>query len=151
MKRKEIFLSEQNQVSRRWGILEDDGKSAWLYITEREEESIVADAFVYNRVDPIQKSKIREHRGGPPPICETYASTEAQMGNPVRGQFSLFWSRDGESVAVLSHSNPIAMIINTKKFGYSKAVAVDGPWGHPWDQDLYDRIFAEQAGRGERE
>lgn len=38
-----IFLSEQNEVSKRWAILEDDGESAWLYVTERENEKPVAD------------------------------------------------------------------------------------------------------------
>ncbi len=38
-----------------------------------------------------------------------------------------------------------------KKYGYSKGVGLDDPRGHPWDRHLYDRIFAEQAGRGERD
>jgi hypothetical protein len=147
---KTLFVSDQNQVSKRWCILEDDGKSAWLYITEPENEKPVGDAFVYNRIDPIPKSRVKDYSEGPPPICESHASDQAQIKNPNASQFSFIWSNNGESVALLSESKPIAMIINSKKDGYSKAVALHGPWGHPWDQDLYDRIFAEQANRGER-
>lgn len=141
----EIFLKEQNQISRRFCILDDDGKSCWFYLTEPDDGKYVADAFAYNRIDPIPKSQIKEYREGPPPICKTHASINAQIENPYPNQFIFIWSTDGESVALLKGNNPIAMIIDAKKYGYSKGIAVSGPWGHPWNQAIYDKNFAEPA------
>lgn len=141
----EIFLKEQNLISRRFCILDDDGESGWLYITEPDDRKYVADAFAYNRIAPILQSKVKEYRDGPPPICETHASVDSQLENPNSEQFKFIWSTDGESVALLCSAEPIAMIIGAKKYGYSKGITVDGPWGHPWDQALYNKNFAEPA------
>lgn len=141
----EIFLKEQNSISKRFCILDDDGESGWLYLTEPEDGKYVADAFAYNRINPIPNSKVKEYRDRPPPICESHASVDARFEHPNSSHFEFIWSTDGESVALLCSANPMAMIIDAKKYGYSKGINVDGPWGHPWDQALYNENFAEPA------
>ncbi len=142
----EIFLKEQSPISRRFCIFHDDGESGWLYVTEPEGGKYVADAFAYNRVEPIPNSKVKEYTDGPPPICESHASMNAKIESPNSDQITFIWSVGGESVALLYRTVPIAMIIDAKKYGFSKGISVDGPWGHPWDQAIYNQHFAEHAG-----
>ena len=141
----EIFLKAQNQLSKRFCIFHDDGESGWLYVTAPEDEKTVADAFAYNRIDPISNSKLKDYTDGPPPICASHASINAKIEHPHSDQISFVWSTDGESVALLYGTDPIAMIIDPKKYGFSKGIAVDGPWGYPWDQARYNKHFAEHA------
>src|SRR6188474_2441390 len=45
------FESEQHPMSRRWAVVEDDGKVAWLYLTAPDSLKPVATCFLYNQND----------------------------------------------------------------------------------------------------
>ncbi len=137
-----LFLDNQNPISLRWAILEDDDKSAWLYLTEPRTEHPIADVFVYNRIKPIKTKDVKKIYGGPPPIDEAHANNQSVISKPETHHFSFAWSSDGNSIAVIKEGNPITMIINAEKHGYSKGIGVNGPWGHVWDEVLYQRVFA---------
>ena len=49
---EEPFLGERHQLSGRTGTFEDDGTSAWLYLSAPGTTAVVADAWAYNRVPP---------------------------------------------------------------------------------------------------
>jgi hypothetical protein len=57
------------------------------------------------------------------------------------GRLSIRWGSDGVSVAALLDGEPYSLIIATEKKGYSKAVKNSGPWGKPWQQELYEARF----------
>ena len=50
---EEIFLESQSPVSRRFAVLEDNGKVAFLYLTEPGTPKPIQDAIVYMRVAPV--------------------------------------------------------------------------------------------------
>ena len=135
-----IFLSEQPPATRRWAILEDDGVSAWLYITEPYAEKPAAHCFVYNRIPPIPGSDIAKYRNGPPPVTVSYASEEAHWPTVDEQDLGVTWSEDG-SVAVASLAGePVAMLRVGERRGYSKALSKEGPFGKPWNDDV-DRML----------
>lgn len=55
------FHSEQHPGSRRWVVFEDDGTSAWLYLTAPDEMRPAADCWLYNRV-PAPAPRVRQTR-----------------------------------------------------------------------------------------
>lgn len=136
-----LFLSVQHPVSKRWAILEDDGTSAWLYLTKPDTQEPVADVFVYNRFPPIAIEEVQTYRNCPPPVAIGYAGTEAYLPYPDKDEFYLDWSADGQSVAVWKSSITIACILNAARKGFSRNLIVEGPWGYVWSQAQYDQTF----------
>lgn len=139
-------LGEFHELSRRHCFLEDDGRSAWLYLTESAADSaasapIEADAFVFNHGAPVDPAAVHGFRGEQPPICIGFASGEAVCVAPAEFAWSLLWSEDGESVAVLRDDLPVAFIRRGEARGYSKAIAKAGPYGNPWSQQMFEREF----------
>ena len=138
-----LFLEDRHAASRRFAVLEDDGTSAWLYLTEPDSRKPVADAWVYNRIAPPLAKEIEQYRGGPPPAAEGYVTDAAQCLCPRDHDWTFFWSSDGEAVTVSKDGEPVAFIVNGQRRGYSRELVKDGPWGHPWSDDLFERTFAK--------
>lgn len=137
----ELFLESQHAVSRRFVVMEDDGTSAWLYLTEPETRKPVGDAWVYNRIPAPPTSEIKSYRGGPPPAAIGYASDTALCDSPFEHEWSFIWASDGHAVAVAKQGVPVACIVADQKGGYSRELIKDGPWGHVWSDAEFKRVF----------
>ena len=137
-----LFLEAEHPASRRFAVLEDDGKSAWLYLTESNSRKPAADAWVYNRIAAPPTEAIKSYRGGPPPAAQGYASETALCDDPAAHEWSFVWSSDGEAVAVVKDGEPVAFVVLGQKGGYSRALTKDGPWGHPWSDELFRSKFS---------
>jgi hypothetical protein len=140
-----LFLSERYPDSGRTATFEDNGTSAWLYFSEPGSAKVVANAWVFNRVTAPKKSEIASYRGGPPPAAEGFAGPKALCKDPFKYKWSLQWSDDGESCAVVQGGQAIAMITNGQRPGYSRHLTQKGPWGEPWNEVLY-RSLMDQDG-----
>ncbi|QEL13939.1 hypothetical protein [Limnoglobus roseus] len=139
-----LFLGEQHPVSGRRGTFEDDGNSAWLYLTEARTDRVIADAWVYNRVPPPSLSQVASYRPAPPPAAEGYASADALCAEPTAYEWSLQWSADGESVAVLRDGVALGLIARGGRPGFSRLLVKAGPWGQPWDEERFRSVMGEQ-------
>ncbi len=140
-----LFLESQHPDSLRHAILEDDGTSAWLYLTEADVPKPVADAWVYNRIEAPTRDDVRAFQGGPPPAAEGFAGPTAQCSDPHDHEWSLLWSPTGDSVAVLRDGTPVACIVSGHPHGFSRELVSDGPWGNTWSDEVYRETFDEQA------
>jgi hypothetical protein len=136
-----LLLEDQHQVSRRFAVFEDDGTSAWLYLTEPGYRKPALDVWVYNRIEAPPTSAIEAYRGGPPPAAQGYVSNSALCQSPEAHQWTFTWSSDGESVAALKDDKPVACVVAGSKFGYSRELIADGPWGRPWSDDVFRSTF----------
>ena len=67
------MLTSQSSVSGRTATFEDDGTSAWLYLSEPNTQRPTVDAWVYNRISAPPTSEIKNYRGG----CLLYTSDAA--------------------------------------------------------------------------
>jgi hypothetical protein len=138
---EDIFLSDQNPVSHRWAILEDNGLSAWLYLTEPHSEKPVADCWIYNRVlKSIPAEGYGFHRVAPPAPSD-YIGDSAVIISPDSSNFRLVWSQDGESLAFLDGNILMGFIADGQKRGYSRNLKKVGAWGNVLDEDLYESLF----------
>ncbi|MHC4694986.1 MAG: hypothetical protein ACYS67_19825 [Planctomycetota bacterium] len=136
-----LFINDQNPQSLRFAVIEDDGNSAWLYLTECDSPKPVADVWLYNRIPAPPMEDIQSYRGGPPPAARGYVSDSALCMTPKNHEWRFLWSTDRESVAVTRDGVPVACIVAGQKRGYSRELNKDGPWGNTWSDELYDEIF----------
>ena len=140
---EEIFLQLQSPVSKRHAVLEDNGKVAFLYLTEPSIPRPVKDAIVYMRVQPIEAvdwERIKK-TGDTPLLRRDLASPSAVITNPKALEFTFKWSTDGESVAVLRNGQPLAFASVKDRYGYSRAVSVTSPLANAWDEARYTTLF----------
>ncbi len=140
-----LFLGEQHPVSGRRGTFEDDGNSAWLYLSEPETPRVVADAWAFNLIPPPPVERVASYRPSPPPAAEGFAGPQALCAEPSFHQWSLLWSVDGESIAVLKDGVALALIVRATRPGYSRLLAKSGPWGQVWDEELFRAVMGQHA------
>ena len=141
---EEVFLSEQNPVSRRWAVLEDDGLSAWLYLTEPNSEKPASDCWIYNRVLNPEPAESYLSRGVAPPAPSEYVRNSALLASPEASSFRLVWSEDGESVALFDSSILMGFIAGGYGQGFSRNLKKAGAWGSPLDEGVYESVFAPE-------
>lgn len=142
-----LFLKDTHPVSNRTAILEDDGISAWLYLTGAASDQIVRDVWVYNSVDtPEQLSP--ELRNGPPPATREYAGAGAVSNNPFATNWLFLWDLEGENVALFGDGKLMAAILVEQKNGYSQNIVKQGPWGLPMTGDIVKRVATWQKSNG---
>lgn len=140
----EIFISDVHPLSQRWAILDDNGNSAWLYLSRPGVQQPEKDAFAYSPVEPAAELNIDAIRQGIPPILpRDLASDEAVIHAMDTAQINFLWAADGESVAVAYQGRLLAMIVSGSERGYSAALARDGEFGLPWDEAVFERHFGE--------
>lgn len=137
-----LFIDDQHPKSRRFAVLEDDGTSAWLYLTKPDDQTPIADIWVFNRIDAPPVSAIESYRGSPPPAAIGYTNSEtALIKSPLDHEWSFLWSPDGESVAALKDDVPVAFLVSDEKQGYSRELIQDGPWGRIWSEERFQTTF----------
>jgi hypothetical protein len=136
---KDLFISRQHPVSRRFAIIEDDGRVAWLYLTEPDRPKPIADCWLYNRVASPQQF---ENAGvGVPIVPQTHSAEIMGLQPPAEKSVHVRWSNDGESVAVLFDSEIIGFIVQGQNRGYSRHLCVSGPFGNVLDKELFAKVF----------
>jgi len=139
---EEIFITDHNTSTKRWAILEDNGNSAWLYLTKPGTQQPEKDAFVYSPVQLVEELNISDIKQGlPPMLTSELATRSAIILNPKAIEFGIKWSDDGESVAVTYKNIPISMIVRESERGYSTSLSRESAFGKPWDQTVYDKYF----------
>lgn len=137
----EAFLSEQHGGSRRWAVVEDDGESAWLYLTASGSQRPVADCWLYNRDVNAGTVESRVGQGLAPPAPRSVTGAGAVMSPASSDELRLEWSADGESAAVHFGETLLGFIARASKPGYSRHLIVECPWGRPLDEGLYRELF----------
>jgi hypothetical protein len=135
------FQSLQHPTTKRWAILEDDGTSAWLYVTEPDTSKPAADCFVYSCRPPEAELPATWDRTSPPPITAEFASSSACRADVSQSSIQLVWTERGNAAAVLLDNIPIAFIVVGEKQGHSRAIAVDGFYGRPWNEARFAEAF----------
>jgi len=139
---QDLFVSEQHPISRRWAIVEDYGRSAWLYLSEPDASKPAADCWLYNHAPtPAHLDTDAVARGEPPIVPATHADETATLSPPAQRSVRLRWSDDGQSVAVLFDAVLIGFIAQGHARGFSKHLRVAGPFGSPLDTVLFERVF----------
>ena len=138
---EETFMLESfNDRSRRVAVFEDDGTSAWLYLSDVDDRKPVADVWVHNRIEAPPTAEIKNYRGGPPPAAVGFADDSSICHDPESHDWSFDWHHDGDAVVLQRDRVPVAMLIAHELRGWSRNLLRDGPWGNAWDEDRYRAV-----------
>jgi hypothetical protein len=137
------YLSFRSNASGRHATLEDDGYSAWLYLTSQSEYEVIAHCFVYSRVQLPEHLVLPFGREGPPLLIHQQATSVAVQPAVPAESLQLKFSSDGNSAVVLFRGEPWAFVTYDQQHGYSKSLSVAGPFGYPWDDQLYHEHFKD--------
>ena len=141
----DLFVSEQHEISRRNVVVEDDGTVGWLYLTEPDGLDFASVVWVYNRIRaPVGVDKEKYYES-PPPCCQGFAGPEAMMDTPREEDVQFEWGDDGNAVALFIQGRLMAVAVAGSKYGYSRNVIKDGPWGSPLDKRIYRRLIGKSA------
>ena len=118
------YLSFISNASGRHATLEDDGYSAWLYLTSQSNYEIIADCFVYSRVELPEFRVLPLGKSGPPLLLRQFATDEAVQLSVHEDLLRVAFSSNGNSAAVFLRGEPWAFVTSDQKHGYSKSLLV---------------------------
>ena len=138
---EDLFMSDRHPISKRWAIVEDDGRVAWLYLTEPGSQKPAADCWLYNRVPTPRQ--FDSARGEMPVVPATHAASGATRNTPLEKSVYFRWAPDRESVAVLFDSELMGFIAHAARPGFSRNIQVSGPFGNILDMELYRSVFGQ--------
>ncbi len=128
-----IWLTETNAISGRAVVVEDDGRSCWLYLLEDRRGGILKSVLVYSVGPAIGGSEVADsaRSGDAPMLSARYASNRAVVPERYPDDFSFRWRPDGEAVAILFREEVYAIVAPEEEHGYSLAISTSGPFGSP--------------------
>lgn len=127
-------------ASRRTVIFEDDGDSAWLYLTGPNSYKPVATCWVYNRVEAPSVKEIAKYMDGPPPACKGYIANVKPPNIPEYPAVEFIWSDSGNSVAIVVYGVLKCYVSSEWRDGWSRDVVADGPFGKPWSHEAWTEV-----------
>jgi hypothetical protein len=130
----DLLITSLSGASTRQAVVEETTASAWLFMTAARGEEPVAHCFLYDTGGEAAE-------GEPPPIDPEFASGYRVALPVTEDDVEMIWAPDGEAVAVRIHGVYVAFIGPDDLRGYSRAVAADCDWGHPFDVELFNRLF----------
>jgi hypothetical protein len=81
---EEVFYQNQDELSGRFVIVEEDENSIWAYLTFPYEEKIDKDCFLGSRIKiEVAELDFEEYRKKqiPPPLTKKYSTIESHLPN----------------------------------------------------------------------
>lgn len=135
------YISEQHQVSRRWAVLEDDGRVGWLYLTVPDSVKPISDCWLYNRGPAPERCDIGVMHDGAAPVVPLFATTPEAAMCPSENSLRLRWSADGESVAAFASGELLGFIPAGHRRGFSRHLRASGAFGSVLNPRLFATLF----------
>lgn len=142
---EETLAIAYSESTRQHAVLADNGVTAWLYLhsPSRGRSStgpVVATAFAYNRIAPIELADVKRFRPAPPPIADAYASDVAVCESPSKSDWQIRMSVEAGRVVLIRDNSPWCLIHPEFAHGCSKAIEKTGPWGAPWSASVFEAV-----------
>lgn len=97
-------------------------------------EEPIANCFLYNTGRPADTDE-------PPPLDDADAASYNVRLPVTDDDVQIVWSPKGDAVAVRIHGEFVAFIGPDDLLGYSRSVARECEWAHPFDAALFIKLF----------
>jgi len=134
--------SDAHPYSGRQAYFEDDGVSAWLYLSRPDSGQAGASGWVYNRIPDPSDEELRRYLGNKQvPAGAEYVDDQAQRTLYLDTDLRFVWNFPGDAVAVLLDGQPLVYVIAGHPHGYSRHLIKPGPCGQPFDEALFSKHF----------
>ena len=140
-----LVISEPHEISARTAIVADEGDSIWLYITEANSSDIVGACWVANGEGMPEEPDLQSYtqKNLPPPAPAQVLHTGNTISNTLESSWELAWATNGQSACLFVNGEARAVI--TPSGGYTRFLAMDCPWGKPWDAQVFADLFSESG------
>jgi len=137
----ELLYSATDTGSRRSVMVINEGDSVWTYLTAPSSMTPVSDGWLLNLIDAPDSLANYKDNGQVPPVTQRFTSQPNAMTAPATEVLSSIWSEDGEAVAVLVGDRALVFLQSSRKTGFSHFLSAAGPFGDPFDHDLFKQLF----------
>ena len=137
-------IKSTNSKTNYSAVIENYGYYYWVSIHHGESSSALFSCFLWSNKSPIPKSEIPASFNGNPPISEEYASDRAIISGFSTSSLKIIWSDNGKTAAILMDQEPVCVCDVPNKKGYSISIKKSGPYGLPWDENIYNEKFKIQ-------
>jgi hypothetical protein len=139
----DIYLSSVSPKGFHQCVIDGNDQSVWMYLHDLKQNLVLSDSPICSLVEPISLDEFNKtyQREDTPPFVKGYSSDRAIMPDIENSRLEIHWGDDGISVVASIDDEPFSMIIRNDKKSYSKSIKQSGPWGKPWDETIYKKIF----------
>ncbi len=139
----DIYISSVNPDESHQCTIDGDSKTVWMYLYDLEGSSVLSDSPICSLISPIDYNIFKKtyKRGDTPQLVKEYASDRAIIYDISNSRLAINWADDGVSVVASIDNEPFSFVVQGKKMGYSKAIRQSGPFGNPWNEQLYKKVF----------
>lgn len=153
MSEARILLEEQGPNGNIKAVVEDDGRSVYLYLEGTEESSFgVRSVWVRNRKAAPAMLEVERMQAGLPPMLPARYCVDPEAGAPLDPKkLELLWFEEGDAVALLEEGDVLAVIppwSGIRGFaGYARDCAMEGILCEPLGSPAHDHhgIFGRMA------
>jgi hypothetical protein len=141
-----IFIASSSPIGNRRCVVESSNDAVWGYLVDIDTKEIVADVPVCSLSTPGSMHQLKERlsAGGAPPLVAEFATDGACIGDLTSQRLAVRWFSNGSGVVITLDDKPQAMMVIDDARGFSRATKRDGPWGRPWDDELFRTMEANQ-------
>ncbi|WP_404834143.1 hypothetical protein [Aeromonas media] len=109
-------------------------------MTDSGSDYPAADCWLLNTVPSPEH--LNGYRGdSAPPAILKFVVPGSEGDAPLESDIELRWAPDGHSITLLVKGTPLGFIAQGNKHGYSKNLVTASPFGMPFEQELYERLF----------
>lgn len=128
-------------------MIDTNANTVWMYLHDLSVPCVIGDTPICSLVRLISLDDFKEQyqRGETPPLVLEHSTNRALIPDISNHQIDVMWLQDGRSVVALVDDEPFAMIVAGKKKGFSKAISLQGPWGNPWNDEIFNEVFGKQG------
>lgn len=138
-----LFFSDEDDVTKRNVIIEEDGNSIWAYLTVPEKIEIDKDCYLCTRYDiTIEELDLESFKQTktPPPMIKKYSTEWSQIEEIKEEDLLVEWYQNG-NVLLKIKGDPFLFFHKDESRGFSKSIKEDCQYGNAWNEDKLREIF----------
>ena len=140
---KLIFYQNQDEITGRFIIVDEDKNSIWAYLTIPFEEQIDRDCFLASRtkivIEDFDFRKFRQKQI-PPPMIKEFSMEESYQPNLKEEDISVDWGTNGNAIVKIN-GNPFLLFTENEEKGFCKSISKNGMYGNQWNESKYKEKF----------
>lgn len=138
-----IFYQNQDDLTGRFVVVDEDENSMWAYLTIPFEEQIDKDYFLGSRIKiEIEEFDFKEFRKKqiPPPMPKEFSTDKSHQPKLREEDISVNWGTNGDAVIKIN-GNPFLLFSADEEKGFCKSISKSGIYGNQWDESKYEEKF----------
>ncbi len=142
-KEVKIFYSEQDEITKRYIVIEEDENSIWVYLTIPNESQIDKDCFLGSRYE-IKENEFDfeeyKKRQTPPPMTKEFSSKFSFFKEISEKDLKVNWLKNG-NVVLKIRGESFLFFHNQIEREFSKSIGKNGIYGNTWNEDKYKEVL----------